>query len=152
MKPAWFALLVLVGGCLDQLGPEVGPLAATGSGGGDALTCAGDSNPAVTVSYKTDIAGGVFRRGKCDGCHSGNGIGVSQSGLDLSSYAKLRTGGGRTGATIVVSGMPCESLIVQKIETSPPFGRRMPYNGPPYLSTEDITLVRDWIAEGASDN
>lgn len=136
--------------CLDRFGPDVGPLASTTTDGSSG--CAADSDPAVTISYRTDIAGGVFRRGKCDGCHTGNGSGVNQSGLDLSTYTHLRTGGGRSGVSIVVDGDPCASVLVQKIETSPPFGRRMPYNGPPYLSAADLLLVRDWIAEGARDN
>lgn len=135
--------------CLEKLGPDVGPLASPAT---DGAACAGDSAPAVSVSYRTDIVDGVFRRGKCDGCHTGNGSGVNQSGLSIATYTTLRTGGGRSGASIVIDGDPCASILVQKIETSPPFGRRMPYNGPPYLSAADLLLVRDWIAEGARDN
>jgi hypothetical protein len=95
---------------------------------------------------------GVFVRGKCLTCHTGGGQGVQQSGFNIGSYAQLRAGGQHSGTNIVVAGEPCSSIIVLKIDTSPPFGRRMPYNGPPYLSTADIQLVRDWIAEGAHDN
>ena len=140
----------MIAACLEQLGPEVGPLASAGSDSG--TTCPGDSDPAVAVSYRNDIAGGVFSRGRCNSCHTGAGSGASQSGFEISTYAHLRTGGGRSGVAIVVDGDPCASILVQKIGTSPPFGRRMPYNGPPYLSAADITLVRDWIAEGARDN
>lgn len=140
---------VLVAGCLDRFAPDVGPLAMAAN---DAPKCAGDSDPAKSVSYHVDLELGVFERGKCNNCHTGNGSGVNQSGFDLRSYTTLRTGGGRSGVAIVIDGDPCASILVQKIETSPPFGRRMPYNGPPYLSVEDITLVRDWISEGARDN
>jgi hypothetical protein len=140
---------VVFAGCLDRLGPDVGPLAAPGT---DGPACMGDSDPANAVSFRTDLQDGVFRRAKCNDCHTNNGSGANQSGLDLSTYTTLRTGGGRSGASIVVNGDPCASILVQKIETSPPFGRRMPYNGPPYLSAADIALVRDWIAEGAHDN
>lgn len=142
-------LAVLATGCLDRFGPDVGPLASASS---DAPACAGDSDPARTVSYHADLELGVFERGKCNNCHTGNGSGANQSGLQLGTYAELRTGGGRSGTAIVVDGDPCASILVQKIETSPPFGRRMPYNGPPYLSAQDIALVRDWISEGARDN
>ena len=47
---------------------------------------------------------------------------------------------------------PCESVIVQKLSLAPPFGARMPYNGPPYFTAAELTLVRDWIAEGARNN
>jgi mono/diheme cytochrome c family protein len=133
-------------GCLETFAPDVGPLAQPPS-----MQCAGDSDPAVAVSYQTDVVN-IFDRGGCQDCHTDNGLGIRQSGLDLESYSTLRTGGGRSGASVIVDGDPCASVLVQKIETSPPFGRRMPYDGPPYLSAADIQLVRDWIEEGAHDN
>ncbi len=149
MKSA-LCVLALAAGCLETFGPDVGaPLAGAGDG---SPGCAPDSNPSVQVSFSVDIEGGVFRRGDCDGCHTSDGLGVRQSGLDLRSYTTLRTGGGRSGAAIVIDRDPCASILVQKIEPGPPFGRRMPYNGPPYLSATDIQLVRDWISEGARDN
>ena len=70
----------------------------------------------------------------------------------MASYQTLRAGGRHSGTNIVVESAPCSSIVVLKIDTTPPFGKRMPYNGPPYLVTRDIQLVRDWIAEGAHDN
>ncbi len=142
-------MAALLGGCLERFAPDVGPLASASA---DGAGCPGDSDPAHAVSYRTDLELGVFERGKCNNCHTGNGSGTNQSGLDLDTYSSLRTGGGRSGTAIVVDGDACGSILVQKIEASPPFGRRMPYNGPPYLSSQDIVLVRDWIAEGARDN
>jgi hypothetical protein len=141
-------------GCLP--GPEVGALLTTGDASlaiGDAAPgCNNDSDPATAVSYSVDIVSGVFVRGKCMSCHTGGGEGVQQSGLDLGSYAKLRAGGRHSGANIVIDFQPCSSIVVLKIDITPPFGKRMPYNGPPYLASRDIQLVRDWIAEGARDN
>ena len=31
-------------------------------------------------------------------------------------------------------------------------GNRMPRNGPPYLSDEEIDVIRQWIADGAKNN
>ena len=143
-----FALLFLAG-CLDAISPNVGPIATPQDG---TIGCADDSNPDLMVSFDTDIFDGVFVRGDCRDCHTDDGLGARQSGLDLRSYTTLRTGGGRSGARIVVDGDPCASILVQKIEQSPPFGRRMPYNGPPYLTSSDQQIIRDWIAEGARDN
>lgn len=143
-------ILLHLAGCLNALGPEVGPLATTTQDG--ASPCGEDSSAALVISFETDILEGVFVRGDCIDCHTDDGLGVRQSGLDLRSYTTLRTGGGRSGSTIVVDGDPCASVLVQKIESSPPFGRRMPYNGPPFLTTADQLLVRDWIVEGARDN
>ncbi len=148
-------LVALVCGCLP--GPDVGPRPGHTDGGpivvGDAAAgCNADSDPANAVSYSADIVSGVFVRGKCLSCHTGGGIGVEQSGFNMGSYTTLRNGGQHSGTNIVINFTPCSSILVLKIDTSPPFGRRMPYNGPPYLSTTDIQLVRDWIAEGARDN
>lgn len=145
-----YFLVLLATGCLDAIGPDVGPLATSTNDG--STGCRGDSNPSLAISFDVDILSGVFRRGGCVSCHSSDGAGLRQSGLDLRSYTTLRTGGGRSGAAIVIDHDPCASILVQKIEPGPPFGRRMPYNGPPYLSATDIQLVRDWISEGARDN
>jgi len=148
------ALVLLLAGCLP--GPDVGaPLHASDGSVvlGDAPAgCDADSDPSTPVSFSTDLVSGVFVRGKCRTCHTGGGQGVEQSGFKIDSYAQLRAGGQHSGTTIVVDGHPCSSILVLKIDANPPFGRRMPYNGPPYLSTGDIQLVRDWIAEGAHDN
>jgi hypothetical protein len=141
-------------GCLP--GPEVGSLQEPSDGsialGDVSATCNTDSDPTAPVSYSADLVSGVFVRAKCLSCHSGGGEGSQQSGFNMASYATLRSGGRHSGTNIVIDFTPCSSILVQKIDTDPPFGRRMPYNGPPYLSTTDIQLVRDWIAEGASDN
>jgi hypothetical protein len=54
-----------------------------------------------------------------------------------------------SGERIVVPGNPCRSLIVEKVREYPSFGGRMPLNGPPFLTDEEIQLISDWIAEGA---
>lgn len=146
MRRALAFVSLALAGCLGALAPDVGPLQV------DPSTCPGDSDPTAAVHFAADIHDGVFQRNGCLMCHTEGGKGLTQSGLDLSTYATLRTGGGRTGIAIVVDGNPCASLLVQKLEPSPPFGRRMPYNGPPYLSDADLQRVRDWIAEGALDD
>jgi hypothetical protein len=78
--------------------------------------------------------------------------GIEQGGLDLGSITSLRAGGRNSGADIVIAGDPCSSLLVQKLESTPPFGSRMPLDGPPYLEPDEIGLIRDWIAEGALEN
>ena len=147
-------LPILLAGCLP--GPDVGPPLHANDGSvvlGDAAAgCNVDSDPSTPVSFSIDLVSGVFVRGKCLTCHTGGGQGVQQSGFNIGSYTQLRAGGQHSGTSIVVDGQPCSSIIVLKIDTSPPFGRRMPFNGPPYLATGDIQLVRDWIAEGAHDN
>lgn len=134
-------------GCLDTLGPTVGPPQ------GEACD-ASDSDPGLDVHFAADLLDGVFADSDidCARCHTGDGEGLRQSGFDMTSYATVRVGGGRSGASIVIPGDPCDSILVQKLDVSPPFGARMPRNGPPFLSAAQLQMVRDWIIEGARDN
>lgn len=141
---------VLTAGCLPE--PEVGAPLTPNDAPVVGCTSNSDSDPAMDVSYSTDLVDGVFVRGRCISCHISGGRGVVESGLRMTSYRSLRNGGRHSGASIVVPGAPCSSVLVLKIEPSPPFGQQMPYNGPPYLSADDIQLVSDWVAEGARDN
>ena len=134
-------------GC--TLVPDVGPRLAG--------TCDdSDGHPGKPVSFTSDIRPLIFRfPGGC-GCHlptpSGDGAGTQISGLNLSSLATLRMGGLNTGARIIVAGEPCSSLLYQKLSDAPPFGSRMPLNGPPFWTADELQLLHDWIAEGANDN
>ena len=60
--------------------------------------------------------------------------------------------GANSAATIVVPGAPCESVLYLKLSAAPPSGARMPANGPPFFTTDELTLVHDWIAEGGLEN
>jgi hypothetical protein len=86
--------------------------------------------------------------GGCMPCH----LGRVTSGLDLSTYDSMRAGGTNSGTNIIIPMKPCESILPQKLSPTPPFGSRMPFNGPPYFSASQLQVVRDWIAEGALDN
>lgn len=152
-KLVWLAILA---GCSLDYEPDVGPLRPTGpdaaidpDGTPFVPGLCGDSDPSTPVSFSAQIRPLTARSpGGCLGCH-----GSSQtSGFSLGSYESLRRGGQNSGTRIVVPGKPCESVIVQKLGLAPPFGARMPYNGPPYFNAEELTLVRDWIAEGAMNN
>lgn len=116
-----------------------------------------DSDPDQEVSFARHVL--PLLKGQAGpvgcACHQPsdpNPIGLEQTGLDLSTYDSLRAGGINTGAQIVVEAQPCDSFIWQKISPGPPFGARMPFNGPPFLSDDERRLIADWIAEGARDN
>ncbi len=139
-------LLALAGtGCLDSLGPELGP---------EIPACVpADSNPAVAISFRSDVLEGVLTRA-CFKCHSPtspNPIGITMGGLELTSYTTLRAGGVNSGAAIVIDGDSCGSILSQKLGESPPFGARMPRGGP-YLDLAEQQTIADWIVEGALDN
>jgi len=115
-----------------------------------------DTAPAAAVSFARDIRPLITRTtGGCF-CHlptAGQpGPATQITGLDLSTLDSLRAGGEDTDTRIVVSGQPCASFLYLKLSTAPPFGSRMPLNGPPFFSAEELRLVHDWIAEGAGDN
>jgi hypothetical protein len=150
----WLAMLLALGACEVAYQPEVGPLARAeeeqvdaGGGVGIPGDC-GDSDPEVDVSLENDVRPLMYRSpGGCS-CHASG----STSGFNLGTYATLRRGGFDSGERIIVPGAPCDSVLVQKLGPAPPFGSRMPFNGPPYLEPGELALIMDWIAEGALDN
>ena len=139
-------LSVVAQACLD---PDVGDLVVP--------FCQDvDSNPAASVSFADDIMPLLQRPlAGCDGCHDPQSLsapGFTIGGLDLTSHATLLAGGANSAATIVVPGAPCESVLYLKLSAAPPSGARMPANGPPFFTTDELTLVHDWIAEGGLEN
>jgi len=147
-------LVVLMGAlgtsCLSELEPDVGDLRAG--------TCQSeDSDPTLDVSFSKEILPLFQRSGSLGGCTchqpaNRSTSGIDQSGLSLQNYVALMRGGNTSQSNIVVPGDPCASVIVQKVSNAPPYGSRMPPGGPPFMSPEEIGLLRDWIAEGAHDN
>jgi len=142
-------LVLGAGGCLTDLEPQVGALLQS--------PCADeDSDPGAAVGFGADILDALLAQpvGGCMSCHDpsqGSPLGFTVGGLDLSSYAGLRRGGAQGGSDVVVPEQPCSSVLVLKLGPAPPFGSRMPLNGPPFLSPAEQQRVRDWIAEGAHE-
>ena len=138
--------VVVTKGCMD---PDVGALQVP-------FCTDEDTDPDREVSYAMDIAP-LFARsvGGCVMCHIPTGpspIGISIGGLDLSDYDTLMDGGVNSSSTIVVPGAPCDSELYLKLTAAPPTGARMPANGPPFFTSDEMLLVHDWIAEGGLDN
>lgn len=95
------------------------------------------------VDYEKDIQP-IFDA-SCVSCHG------STSGVNLANYdAVMNSVGDQYGTEIVVPGNPNQSPLVDKIEPSPEIGSRMPQGGP-FLSNDEIDLIRNWIAEGANE-
>ena len=136
--------------------PKVGPLVP------DAMTLTGvcpiipgdpcgASNLAAEVSFSRDIRP-LIHRTTPDGCMSHTVMPTLPTVLfDVSTYSSLRRGGVRSGANIIVDCRPCDSILVQKLSDRPPFGAQMPMTST-HWSDMEMTLLRDWIAEGARDN
>lgn len=82
----------------------------------------------------------------CVKCHTDNGLiaGGPPEGLRLKSLDSVLAGGERI---VVVPRNPGVSELVRRVRgLSQP---RMPLDGPPYLSGEEIRLIMDWVAWGA---
>ncbi len=88
----------------------------------------------------------VFAR-HCVRCHvQGGRMGAPPEGFILASYKDLLDSGDEVR---VVPGRPEASELLRRIrgDALP----RMPYDGPPWLSEEEVALVSRWIADGARD-
>jgi mono/diheme cytochrome c family protein len=119
------------------------PLAAeTGAAEGETVTEAlpGPGEP-VTFAHVERI----FLQ-RCVECHSDAREGGPPEGLRLDGWERVVAGGERL---VVVPGNAAASEVVRRIEgLAEP---RMPFDGPPWLSEEEIALVRRWIEDGARD-
>lgn len=137
-------------------GVSLGVLSAGScTGDGEGLTNAGDlpSNPFAEVQAIFDA--------NCTGCHAPGSIGFNQTGGAASNGLDL-TAGASVAAMVdqptfqlpevdprwrVRPGEPDESYLLQKIVSdTPKAGDRMPQDGPPYLSADEIETIRAWIA------
>ncbi len=148
-RPWLVGLPLVAAAACAQLVPDVGPLLAGSCDNAD-------TDPAMSVSFATQIRPVLSRPMAGCGCHlpsaAGAGPATQITGLDLSTLASLRAGGHSSGRQIVVAMQPCASILYQKIDDAPPFGSRMPLGGPPFLTDDEARLIHDWIAEGAGDN
>jgi hypothetical protein len=95
----------------------------------------------------------IFNRKGCtnSSCHGS----ARMAGLDLrsgASYASLVNVRATSENLVrVVPGDPDGSYLVIKVEGRQSVGARMPQTGSP-LDTIDLTNLRNWIAQGASNN
>lgn len=84
---------------------------------------------------------------RCAKCHSPQGLmGPAPEGYLLNSYEGALAAGERAR---IVPGQPLASELLRRIRGHA--RPRMPFDGPPYLSDAEISLISDWIAAGARD-
>lgn len=85
---------------------------------------------------------------RCTKCHAPNGMmGPAPEGYLLTSYQDALATRERAR---IVPGHPDASELMRRVrgQARP----RMPFDGPPYLTGDEIRLISDWIAEGARDS
>jgi mono/diheme cytochrome c family protein len=101
--------------------------------------------PGESVVY-SDVAQIFLQR--CVKCHTDQGLrGGPPEGLRLKNRDQILAGGERV---VVVPGSPGASELVRRIrgQAHP----RMPLDGPPFLTDDEIHWISDWIAQGAPDD
>ena len=105
------------------------------------------------IFESTDSSG----RTACVTCHSSIGRAPS-GGLSLDhdvAYDQIVNAAVRekAGAIRVIPGDSANSYLLQKLSgASSIVGRRMPQNGPPYLTDGQILIIQRWIDTGAPRN
>ncbi|MEW6051463.1 MAG: Calx-beta domain-containing protein [Candidatus Zixiibacteriota bacterium] len=88
------------------------------------------------------------------GCHvnatrAGGFTMQNASGIVASDTVRWAVG---NNGRIVIFFQAAQSNLYLKTTDTPPFGSRMPANGPPYLDLTQQAKIRDWIAQGAPNN
>ena len=101
-----------------------------------------DAAPPEPGSY-ADV--GPLFEARCAYCHRPDGaMGAAPEGLVLTGYASIL---GSTERPVVVPGSPLASELYRRVAgLSLP---RMPFDGPPFLTDEEIGRIRVWIEAGA---
>jgi hypothetical protein len=108
------------------------------------------------AAIQRDIFEGTDSSGRtpCMTCHTSTGRNPS-GGLNLNhdvAYDQLVNvaGRGKAGTTRVIAGDAANSYLLQKLTGAAGIaGRRMPINGPPYLTDGQVLIIERWIAIGA---
>ena len=101
-------------------------------------------SPASATLYSTRIAPLLDQR--CVSCH---GPKKTKGGLRMDSYAGLMKGG--EDGPVIAPWQPLKSEICRRITLEPDDDDFMPSGGKKPLSPDEVKLIQDWIAAGASD-
>ena len=120
-----------------------------GMGPGGAAAKGAPANPAPPVadgnlSFKRDVA--PILVANCVGCHTGNGAGLRNGKLDMSSFEKLMAGGKR--GKDIIGGDAENSTLVKMIkgEETP---KMPPNNGQRGFADEAAEKIETWVKQGA---
>lgn len=135
------SLALVLGSCGDN---------STGTSGGNGDSDNGDTGEEEPLEPTFNNVQEIFSE-SCEGsnCHINN----SRSGVRLNSYENVTSSEGAQYGELVVQENDADgSPLVDKIESdNPEYGERMPPGGP-FLSDDEIDLIKEWINDGAEDN
>ena len=98
------------------------------------------------ISYSKEVAPILDKF--CATCHNEDEDHPSQ--LFMDSYESLMKGGKHGQA--VKPGNSKESLLFQKMDPEPPFGKKMPPSKKLIPTNEQVEVLRQWIDQGAKKN
>ena len=96
-------------------------------------------------------------RAACTGCHNAQNarFAANLNLADGSAFSQLVNvaSQNKAGAIRVIPGDPNNSYLIQKIEGAPGIvGQRMPRTNGPFLTPNQIAIIRRWIEQGAQNN
>jgi len=117
--------------------------AATATEAVEAVLPSEEATSTGAPSYAVDVQP-IFAQ-YCFACHSGEG---ARKGVRLDSYEYVLAGG--TSRPVIIPGDPSGSELLKRITSDSV--SRMPLNGPPFLTHQEIQIITSWIAAGAPDN
>ncbi len=100
-----------------------------------------------SVSYQKDV--NPILKERCAACHLAGGEGTQKSGFEVSSYDTVMKGT-KFGA-VIVAGDSASSTLYRLVSGKVDKSIRMPH-GEGGLSPEEITVIQNWIDQGAKNN
>ena len=100
------------------------------------------------ISYSQDVQ--PILEANCLSCHQAGGQGFEASGLSMVSYEDLMQG--TEGGPMVIAGDVEGSNLLVLMEGRADPSISMPHGGLDPVSSEDIAVIRSWIAQGAKNN
>lgn len=121
-----------------------GGLAPGTAGAGALAAAAGPARPGPGQAVTYVHVAPIFAT-RCAKCHAPKGLmGAAPEGYVLNSYAATLASDDRAR---VVPGSASASELVRRVrgQARP----RMPFDGPPYLSDDEVALITDWVEQGA---
>ncbi len=98
------------------------------------------------ISFSNDVFPIIKKH--CLPCHASDSENPSE--LFMESYSDIMKGGKHGKPIIPKKGD--ESILVQKIKPTPPFGEQMPLMSKKKLIDEEVEIFKKWIDQGAKKN
>jgi hypothetical protein len=129
-----------------------GPTDPNGDNGGDG----GNGGDARVILDSPSFAQNVyesFQRRGCNAasCHGGSAGGLSMSSASVAYEQLVGVPSAGTGELRVIANDAANSYLVKKLEGTQGAGAQMPLGGTP-LDNIDLTNVKNWINQGATNN